>query len=150
MTWAGLRTPFAPARACHVFVAPLDADQLFIAQPANATDDSSLLPLMWQSSDGGESWQMLGQIAQVDERASVDGLVPVGGQLVAEVQQHRRARPRLAVLRDRGRWQDVAHPADPGNTHWPLRCRDHALRVCHERSRRRRLRPLQRAAVSLD
>ncbi len=85
MTWAGLRTPFAPARACHVFVAPLDADQLFIAQPANATDDSGLLPLVWQSSDGGESWQVLGQMfGQVGERESVTGLVPIGGQLVAE------------------------------------------------------------------
>lgn len=85
MNWTRLLTPFAAERACRVFVAPLDANEVVVAQPADAADESGLLPRLWRSSDGGVTWQALGPVAQSGVHAGVTALVAMGSQLVAEV-----------------------------------------------------------------
>lgn len=84
-TWTALETPFPAGRACRVFVASLDASDVFVAEPASAADESGLLPMLWRSRDAGTTWQALGQITQPGERFSFDAVAVVGQRLVAQV-----------------------------------------------------------------
>jgi hypothetical protein len=84
-SWTLRPTPFAPGRACRVFVDALDPHDIFVAQPSGADDDSGLLPALWRSRDGGTTWQALGRIEQPGERFSFVNVAVVGRRLVAEV-----------------------------------------------------------------
>ncbi len=84
-SWQSLATPFPEGRACRVFAAALNPDELFVAQPATPNDDTGLLPLLWRSRDGGKTWHALGQITQSGEQFSFANVAVVEQRLVAQV-----------------------------------------------------------------